>query len=260
MSTTQIKQRRLHLTLFMGFLCFGLMGQFYNKEVDAKIEVEQNSEFYTFKATAENSTPSDLNLRYDFMVFKRDNGGNTAKSSQVDRFFLNANQKTILSTMTINYGVKNNIILVLVIYDEKDKPIGQDRLELPLGGQTPVDKLKAPPATVNSEDQAKLNDGFVLGGLVVENTITKAGRDFYRYFYSDYFNRGIKSTVNIHIDEVPGRGRTTLLSVKVDDKLVWQFFSQPRKDFLMKMASTAIQRTIMQLQRMQQQQEQLTRY
>ncbi|MDC6352451.1 CsgE family curli-type amyloid fiber assembly protein [Zeaxanthinibacter sp. PT1] len=252
--------KQLASIIFMMLLCSVAHSQFYNKEVKAKILVEQNSEFYTFKATAENMTPSDYNLRYDFMVFRKDEKGNTSKSNQENRFYLKANEKLILSTTAINYNADGRIIIVLVIYDQDNNPIGQDRLDLAKGGRTPEKDMIPEEVEPVSQDQAKPNDGFVLGGLVIENTITKAGRDFYRYFYSDYFNRGIKSQTNIAIDEVPGRGRTTMISVKVGDQLVWRFFSQPRKDFLKKMAGIAMQRSLRQLQRLAQQKEEFTRY
>lgn len=246
--------------IFMMLPCFSVYSQFYNKEVKAKIIVEQNSEFYTFKASAENMTPSDYSLRYDFMVFRKDAQGNTSKNNQENRFFLKANEKLILSSTAINYNTDGRIIIVLAIYDENNNPIGQDRLDLAKGGRTPEKEMMPEEVKLSSQDQAKPNDGFVLGGFVIENTITKVGRDFYRYFYSDYFNRGIKTQTNISIDEVPGRGRTTMISVEVGDRLVWRFFSQPRKDFLKKMAGIAMQRSIAQLQRIEQQKEQITRY
>ncbi|MGY8915207.1 MAG: CsgE family curli-type amyloid fiber assembly protein, partial [Flavobacteriales bacterium] len=184
---------RNYCIILMMLSVIGANSQFYNKEIKAKIFVEQNSEFYTFKAAVENTTPSDYNLSYDFMVFSKDERGNTAKSNQANRFYLKANEKLILSSTAINYNAEGQIIIVLVIYDQDNKPIGQDRLELPKGGKTTVKEMTLQEAEQTSPDQAKPDDGFVLGGLVIENTITKAGRDFYRYFYSDYFNRGIKT-------------------------------------------------------------------
>ena len=179
--------------------------QFFNKEISASIKIEKTSEFYTFKAIAENKTPSDYNLRYAFLVFKKDANNNTSKSSQEDRFFLEANQRKILSSVTINYNVEGEIIIALLIYDENDKPIGKARIELPDGGKT-VLETSAPQAEL-SRDQAAPDDGFTLQGYVVENTITKAGRDFYRYFFLDYYNRQIVTPNDIIIDEVPGRNR-----------------------------------------------------
>ncbi len=236
-----------------------LHAQYFNKEVKAEILVERNSEFKTFKASAENLTPSDYPLQYDFMVFKEDAKGNIAKSSQANDFFIKGNQKILLAQVNINFNEDAKIILVLLLYDKDGKPIGKDRLVLEEGGKTEIDSQREQPA-VNSQDQAKPQDGFVINGLIIENTLTKAGRDFHRYFYSEYYNRGIISAKNITIDEAPGRGRTTRISVKVGDDLVWQFFSQPRKEFLKQMAQTALNRAIAHLQRLQQQNQQITRY
>ncbi|PVW14514.1 CsgE family curli-type amyloid fiber assembly protein [Marixanthomonas spongiae] len=236
-----------------------LHAQFYNKEVKAEILIEKNSEFTTFKASAENLTPSDYSLQYDFMVFKTGANGNTSKSNQVHDFFIKGNDKILLSQVNINYNEEGKIILVLLLYDKDGKPIGKDRIVLEHGGKTELDPQREQ-VVAPSQDQAKPQDGFIINGLVIEDTLTKAGRDFYRYFYSDYYNRGIISAKNITIEEAPGRGRTTRISVKVGDDLVWQFFSQPRKEFLKQMARTALDRSIAYLQRLQQQKEQITRY
>lgn len=253
---------RIYNIFLVFFLCLGSMmqAQFYNKEIKAALLVEQNSEFYSFKATAENMTPSDYSLRYDLMLFKEDENGNTTKSNQENRFFLEARQKVILSEVVVNYNATGKIIIVLMIYDQDDKPIGKERLVLEKGGQTPIENLQQKQIVQQPADQARPQDGVRFDGLITHKTITKAGRDFYRYFYADYFNRGIKTTVDIHITEVPGRGRTTQVSVEVGETLVWRFFTQPRKDYLKKMAAIAMQRSIAQLQRMQQQNQQLTKY
>lgn len=256
---------KINSYLVLIYLFFGLAplhmvhAQYYNKDVKAEILVEKNSEFTTFKASAENLTPSDYPLQYDFMVFSKDANGNTSKSSQANNFFIKARDKILLAQAKINFNEEGKIILVLLLYDKDGNTIGKDRLVLEDGGKSEIDSQRNHTVT-KSQDQAKPQDGFVINGLIIENTLTKSGRDFYRYFYSDYYNRGIISAKNITIDETPGRGRTTRISVKVGEDLVWQFFSQPRKEFLKKMATTALDRAIAHLQRLQQQNQQITRY
>ncbi len=251
------------VSLLMLCISFNLSAQFYNKEFAAKIYVKQDSEFFTFTATAENLTPTDVNLRYDFSVFKKDDNNNTSKNNQSNRFFLKGNEKKILSTVTINYNEDGKIILLLVLYDINDKPVGEDRIELePKNGYQMVvnDKATRQELYVN-KDESSPQDGVILGGLVLEKTLTKAGRDFYKYFYSDYYNRQVKTKKNIIIEEVPGKFRNTRISVKIDDKLLWQFFSQPKKSFLQTMARTSLDRCISYLQKLEKQKDDtLTRY
>lgn len=243
---------------------FSATAQFYNKEFVGKIYVKQDSEFFTFTATAENLTPTDVNLKYDFIVYKTDVNNNVSKSNQSNLFFLKGNDKIVLSSVAINYNEEGKIILALILYDSDGKPVGQDRIELNSEGgnqEVVVDKSALEEEKQGSSDQAAPQDGIILDGLVLEKTITKAGRDFYKYFYAEYYNRQIKTEKNIFIEEVPGRFRNTRISVKIDDQLVWQFFSQPKKSFLQSMATTALDRSISYLQQLQKQGDNtLTRY
>lgn len=234
-------------------------GQFFNKEIQAKILIERNSEFYTFHAAVRNTTSTDFNLKYDYSVFRTDADGNVVKSNQSDLFFLKGDEKKILSTLTVNYSVDDKIILVLLVYDKDDKPIGKDRIVLEEGGKTVIDLNRNTPKAA-SGDEAIAQDGYRAEGLVLQKTLTKSGRDFFRMFYSEYYNTQIQSPVNILIKEVPGRRRNTLISVEVDGKLVWQFFAQPRKEFLANMVRISLQRVLSFLNRLEKQKEQFIRY
>jgi hypothetical protein len=246
--------------LFLGLIFnFSVSAQIYNTEVVAKIKVEKTSEYYQFTAISENLTAFDQSLRYEFMVFKTDENNNTVKSSQGDRFVLQSNFSVVLSSLTVSYSIEDKVILLLLIYDVDDKPVGKDRIVLEHGGRTKLDTNPKQLAQATG-DQASPQDGVVVRGLIIENAITKAGRDFYRYFSQDYFNRGITTSKNILIEEVPGRTRSTLISVKVDGRLVWQFYSQPSKKFLQNMVQVSMQRTIAYLQQLQKQKNTITRY
>lgn len=236
-----------------------LEAQFFNKEIKAKIKAEKTSEFYTFKAIAENVTPSDYNLKYAFMVFKTDDNNNTTKSSQENRFFLKANEKKVLSSVTVNYSVTNKTIIALLIYDKDGKPVGQDRIELANGGQTQLDTSPKQLEAV-TKDQAAPQDGYIKKGLVYKKTISKAGQDFYRFFYQKYYNLGVTTPHDILITESFARGRTTKVEILVENQLVWRFFSQPRKDFLKEMSDIAFDRAIARLRVLQKQDKQLTKY
>jgi hypothetical protein len=246
------------------FLCSALiansvMGQILNTQIKARIKVEKKSEFISIHGIAENLTLTDQSLRYEFMAFKKDSQGNTAKQNQGNRFFLKGGEVQILSDVTINYNIEGHIIIALLIFDEDDKPVAQDRLELPEGGRTHIRNEKLGTSTV-SQDQALPQDGFFMKGYIIENSITKAGRDFHRYFYSEYYNKQILTSKNIVIDEIPWRSRTTKITISIDDQVIWQFFAQPKKEFLKKMATAGLNRSIQYLQQLQRQQDEITKY
>ncbi|OAB75821.1 CsgE family curli-type amyloid fiber assembly protein [Cochleicola gelatinilyticus] len=234
--------------------------QFYNVEIIAKIKIEKNSEFLSFTATAENTTPSDYNLQYDFMMFRKNENDSIVKTNQEERFYIKANEKKLLSTVTVGNSVDERIILVLLLYDKDKNPIGQDRIVLGEGGKTELKEITDEAPKRVSLDQAAPEDGFIAEGYLIENTITKAGRDFFRIFSLNHLNKQVKSNKNIIIEEVPGRGRSTRISVKVEERLVWQFFAQPKKKFLEDMADKALYRCIRYLQALQNQESNFIHY
>ena len=246
--------------------------KYFNNEVKAVIKIDKTSEFVTFSATVENLTLSDLSLRYEFMVYKTDSNGNSSNSKQENRFFLKGSDKQVLSSVDLNTNAKEKIILLLLVYPISNDPtqgaIGKDRIEVTsndngagLNIKLSEEREQEIAAEKNSQDQdTASNDGIFLEGLVIQKTLTKAGKDFYRYFFSEYFNRGIRTTKNIVIEEVPDLRRSTRITVKVDGQLVWQFFSRPKKEFLKEMALTSLRRSLGYLQQLEKQKQTLKRY
>ncbi|APX99643.1 Curli assembly protein CsgE [Lacinutrix venerupis] len=264
---------KLYYTILLIFVLSSLTvnaQKFYNKDINALIKIEKSSEFTKFSATAENLKFSGYNLRYEFLAFKTDANNNSSRSSQSNSFYLEGNQKKVLSSLTINNDIDGKIILVLFIYpiidgEENVGAIGKDRVVLTSDEEGQI-KIELDPnrkelTQPESRDVAVGGqDGVFLQGLVIQKTLTKAGRDFHRYFYSEYFNRQIKTDKHIVIEEVPGQRRSTRISVKVDGQLVWQFFVNPKKKFLLEMVNIAMQKSIRYLQLLQKSEETITRY
>ena len=246
----------LHKVISLFTLLFAIQGfaQVFNSEVAAQIKIEKNSEFYTFKATVENKTSSDFNLRCDFLVFTTQDNGEVKKDNQSQRFFIQANTKKIVSSLTVQYYVTNKVIIVLLVYDQDNKPIGKDRIVLENGGKTDLNLNERINTNIPiSQDQSRPDSGLSIRGLVIENALTKSGRDFYRYFYSLFYNLQVITSKNIEIKEIIARGRNTRISVYVEKTLVWQFFAQPRKEYLKEMAKIAVDRSIRRIQQLEKQ-------
>jgi len=256
------------LILFF-FAVFKITAQnVYDREVNAIIKVDKTSEFVTFTATTENLTLSDFSLRYEFMLFKKDKNNNVSKSQQANRFFLKASEKKILSSTTVNNAIEGKVTLLLLVFpisdDEEQGAISKHRIVVTnVDGKIVVeedDLKKKQPQKVSQDQDTSAKDGLFLNGLIIQKTLTKSGRDFYRYFYQDYYIKDIVTTKNILIQEVPGQRRSTRISVKVDNQLVWQFFARPKKDYLKKMATTALNRCIRYLQQLEKQKQTIKRY
>src|SRR5690625_3569128 len=147
--------------LFLFFLgSLSVHGQFYNKEYKAKIYVDQYSEFLVFTATAENLTPVDVSLRYDFSVYLADENNEVYRSQLEDHFFLQGHDKIALGDQTVSRGAPGRVTIVLVLYDLDEKPVGQDRIELVIQNGIQTYIPEGEPQEPISLDQAAPQDGF----------------------------------------------------------------------------------------------------
>ncbi|SNR80231.1 CsgE family curli-type amyloid fiber assembly protein [Hymenobacter mucosus] len=69
-----------------------------------------------------------------------------------------------------------------------------------------------------------------INGLVIDQTITKIGRDFYGLFYGQWDPPQGLGEYTVVIQEKPGRGTTTLISVTVNDNALVDLPLSPNND------------------------------
>jgi curli production assembly/transport component CsgE len=80
-------------------------------------------------------------------------------------------------------------------------------------------------------------------GLIMDETITKVGRDFYDLFYSSWSTPMNAKNFSIVIKEMVLPGLATQIVIWVNDNEVFKERVQPRYDILEQMAGYAIQKT-----------------
>ncbi len=263
------------LTVFYALiLLFSTSGycQIYNTVVEARIHLEKNNEFIIIKGAAFNRSSIDQSLRYVLSVFKTDpESSNKNKNEQSGRFVLAAGTKKLLSTTTINANDESRTIILLLVYNAEDKILGKDRAVLyddpankdkdAMVLETVVDRQESPTKDVTSSDvNTDAGDGIVLRGIVVEETKTKPGRDFYSMFYSSYLSNNINSKEIVTIKEIFAMGRNTKIEVKVSDVVVFEFFVRPKLDYLSQMNDFAMRKVYGHLQRQRRDSKIVKRY
>ncbi len=243
------KIRTYGIVMLMLLVSVNTFSQFYNKDVEAKIDVVTNTEFIEITGTALNKTNLDQSLRYELSVF-RNSSTNKSNNKQAGRFVLKAGEKKNLSKTTINANSKDEVIILLLIYSNIDnKLIGKDRIVF--NDKKPDQKivLEEEADGVNTEETStESSDGDVyrpsygikLKGIVVEETKTKPGRDFFQMFSSKYNFYKINGEKVVTVSEVLALGINTKIEIKVGDKVVLEFFLSPRTDYLKAMADQAI--------------------
>ena len=223
-----------------------ISAQLINNDVEAKIQTNQQNDFTVIKGTAFNKTEITKSLIYKFIVFSKVESVNNIVEESSERFILSANTKVDLSSITLNIDDKLKTIAVLLIYDLDNKIIGQDRIVFNDDSEDDAQKKKLLLEKLKQEQEksqdisVEKKDGLELNGIVVEDTKTKPGRDFYKLFYSLYSQNNINGNKVVTIKEILALGRNTKIEVIVGDDKIFSFFVRPSTEYLKQMNDYAI--------------------
>ena len=82
-----------------------------------------------------------------------------------------------------------------------------------------------------------------IDGLIISQTLTKIGVDFYDLFYQRWASPPFASGYEIRIEELPAPGFGTIIVVKVNETTIFQRVLQPRYDQLEESAAVAVSLT-----------------
>lgn len=209
-------------------------GQITNKDVVASIKTEQVLDIITVTGTVKSKTEIIKSLRYVMYVYKKNpETSNIVKNEQGGRVVLDPNASKELSRTTINTTIKDKVTVLLLVYDLEDNLVAKDRLVVLNDDEKKQEPIK---------EQAVLDESDFVGlrGIVIEDTKTKPGRDFYVDFYSNYRLKGINGKEVVKIKEQFSFGINTIMEVSVGDRVVYRFFLQPTRDFIQKQSAQAI--------------------
>jgi hypothetical protein len=123
------------------------------------------------------------------------------------------------------------------------------------GSQTVSFFSVAPPADTTEVDPEEalpapsMPNRLEINGMVVDETRSKHGRDFYDLFYTSWSEPEESYAYTIRIEEKPGRGRGTIIIVRVNDEIVYQSQLQPRYEVVEQTALQAVEQTYRIMQR-----------
>ena len=235
---------------FLFLLSFSsiIHSQVVYKEVKAKIHIDKVENMVAVTGTVENLKSEYKSVSYKLTVF-RNNKANSNKSnnSQSGRLTLDPSQKKTLSTTQININKDDQIILLLLIYDEDNQIIGKDRIIL------------------GEEDNSKAEtivpvDGYSMIGIVSNDTKTKLGNDFYDFFFYEFGKLKIKTEKNISVQEELTFGRTSKISVTIGNDSIIEFITRPDEDFLKYMAIASSENTFKYLKNIEKQEKSIFQY
>lgn len=137
-----------------------------------------------------------------------------------------------------NSGSVLNILLLLIILISTAKAFPQDSVDV-------IDTTILPNSQVDINKTTELrsheNEDIGISGLVVDETFSKVGHDFYDLFYSDWEPPKNVKDYSITITEKPLPRLGTQITIIVNDTPVYQRFVQPRTEIIKEMAQQGLE-------------------
>lgn len=217
------------LNMLLGILfLFNTTLVFSQESVSAKIVAKVADNLIDAKAVAQNNEAT-IKDDYSYLLFSLKKGaqGNYSKNSQSGQFSLEPGEKKELSFLRVNIQKEEECKIFLFIRKD-DVLISKDSIII-----YAAEKKKKNEVVAESD--------FEIKGLVVEDVITKIGKDFHDYFYQEYSNSGNQYPFIINIKEKPYFGRSSIITIEIEDQNVFEFLTKPDEEFLKSAVTAALQ-------------------
>ncbi|MEE9348583.1 MAG: CsgE family curli-type amyloid fiber assembly protein [Flavobacteriaceae bacterium] len=195
--------------------------------IQAKIKIVKKDNFITIYAKALNHSKTiQSELKYSILALKKSDTGNLSRNVQSGEFSMEVDEEKLLSTQQLNIGNKD--IIKVYLFVRKNKVlISKDSLFI-----SAVDEIYNTSAVKESDME--------MSGLVVENTMTKLGKDFYDFFGQVKQLNNVKYPFIIIINEKPALGgRNSEVSIVINDQIIYRFRTQPKEEYLYNQAQEA---------------------
>lgn len=247
-----IKLRQSHFQTLLLVVCilltYSINAQILNTKIKADLSIQEIPEDIVITGIAHNKTEVTQSISYKLSVIKsnlEDPNANKATNVQTGRKVLEGFQTMNLSTTRINRNTKDRLIILLLIYDENEKLVGTNRHVINDNKDKELIKQEFTTMLDSDLEQEDISYNKIeLKGIVVDQTKTKAGRDFYQLFYSNYLSYNINSEHIITISELITLGNNTKINVSILDQIIFTFFVKTQYDYLRSMSDSALNRTM----------------
>jgi len=176
------------------------------------------------------------------------NGSSKATSKQSGPVNLSQHLVDTLSTVRINLVEGEKLEYELLVLDDTLQAarhtgtVFADSLTIRLSPRQGQVEPRPLPASIAPRQVADkpVSEELEIDGLIINETRTKPGRDFYGYFYAGWQAPQDVSGYSITLREYPSRGRIARLGIEVDGKTIVRPILQPRQELLEQAASQAV--------------------
>ncbi|MBS3808232.1 MAG: hypothetical protein KGY60_12060 [Bacteroidales bacterium] len=84
---------------------------------------------------------------------------------------------------------------------------------------------------------------FVLNNLVMDETLSKMGHDFYRFFNDNWNPPETDESFTIYINEMPSPGMGNMIQVKINYDEIFRQRISPKQDYIKQLAQMAVRQS-----------------
>lgn len=217
-----------------------------NTVVKAKIESDELGEHLKIRGVVENLTNLVQCFSYKLTIIeKKGISENQSNIVQEGVFWIEPSQTKKLSDTYVKIKKGDEVIVLLLFYDEKKQLIGKDRMVL-------TDKKK---------DKIVLAmDGFEMKGIVSDETKTKIGKDFYDRYYYMYTDGKINASKIVVVSEELSFARSTKIIITIENEIIYEFIARPDEEFMSNMTDSSIYATIIYFKNLEKQEKYFIQY
>lgn len=214
--------------------------------ISAELDIDQNDRGYKVKALVKNDSPIFKSLSYELAIIKSFEDTKRERSSSKDNFSVEPGEVKALKEVFVTFENESKIIVLLLIF-EGDKIVANSR------------KVFLNEDLTNNKT-APADDGIEIKGLVIDNVVSKIGKDFYDIFYRQYRLRNLQSSSMVTIEEQLGIGLGARIIIKVDSDIVFEGFARPGEEYINNMANATVKRVVAYLKQKEKQKKYITQY
>lgn len=213
--------------IFCVFMVFNVISFFAQNRINAKLISKEADNLIDIKAIVQNNEPIFIeNYSYLLYALKKGVDGNYSRTNQSNKFSLKSDERKELANLKIN--IRKGEEYKVYLFIRKDKHL------------ISKDSIVIYAAEKEMKNIVKESE-FEIKGIVVEAVITKMGKDFFDYFYQSYNTSGTQYPFVINIKEKPYFGRSSIISIEVDDEKIIEFYSKPDEEFLKNQVRMSLQ-------------------
>ncbi|MEL6864392.1 MAG: CsgE family curli-type amyloid fiber assembly protein [Bacteroidota bacterium] len=185
----------------------------------------------TFSAYVLNRDTATLELTYE-MISEREGPSGTASNTQRNVVLAVPQVPKVLSVIQMDLKTEDRFQIVLRVFKGQQllalDTLSNGRPSTQLSNTSSVQKAKPPPTSGPTQS----SDELEIDGLIIDETRTKIGRDFYDMFYRGWIPPANVKDYIVVVKELPSRGRVARVSIFVNEEEVSRRVIQARADMI----------------------------